>query len=74
MSASDDRADELQAQVDALRRQAVLEKDLLDAKQSGDKTAVREAAEALREARSLTRTEGVSVGGDAFVSNTSEEG
>lgn len=66
MSTSADRADELQAQVDALRRQAVLETDLLDAKASSDETAVREAANALRAARSLTRTEGVSVGGDAY--------
>ncbi|MEV0382395.1 hypothetical protein [Nonomuraea sp. NPDC050643] len=72
MSASDDRADELQAQVDALRRQAVLEKELLDAKASGDRTAIQEAAETLREARSQTRPKGMSVGGDAFVSNPEE--
>lgn len=73
---SADRAAELRAQADALDTLAQLEADLLNAKQSGDPDRIREAAEALREARSLTRTEGVSVGGDAFVSNTnsSEEG
>lgn len=71
---SADRAAELRAQADALEALAGLEQQLLDAKASGDQTAVREAAEALREARSLTRSEGVSVGGDAFISNGSEEG
>jgi len=72
MSSSADRADELQAQVDALRQQAALEKDLLDAKASGSPDEIRDAAEALRQVRSETRTEGVSVGGDAFISNPEE--
>jgi len=67
MSSSAERAAELRAQADALDTLGQLEADLLAAKESGDKGATREAAEALREARSLTRTEGVSVGGDAFI-------
>jgi hypothetical protein len=73
-SSSADRAAELRAQADALDTLAGLEADLLAAKDSGDKDAIRGAAEALHAARSLTRTEGVSVGGDAFVSNDTEEG
>ena len=69
-----DRAAELRAQADALEALGGLEADLLAAKASGDSTAVRETAEALREARSLTRSEGISVGGDAFISNANEEG
>jgi len=72
MSSSADRAAQLRAQAAALDALAGLEEDLLNAKASSDKEAVTAAAEALREARSLTRTEGVSVGGDAFVSNPEE--
>jgi hypothetical protein len=73
MSTSAERAAELRAQAEALDALAGLESDLLDAKASGDKASVRAAAEALRGARSEARTEGVSVGGDAFVM-TGEEG
>ncbi|TYB69717.1 hypothetical protein FXF51_06025 [Nonomuraea sp. PA05] len=73
MSSSAERAAELRAQADALDAMAGLENDLLAAKESGDKAAIREASLALREARSQTRTEGTTVGGDAFVSPTSEE-
>lgn len=69
-----DRAAELRAQADALEALGGLEADLLAAKASGDKTAIDEAANALRAARSLSRPEGVSVGGDAFVSDNAEEG
>ncbi|MEU6709984.1 hypothetical protein ABZ897_00780 [Nonomuraea sp. NPDC046802] len=74
MSSSAERAAELRAQADALDAMAGLETTLLDAKASGDKEAIREAAEALRAARSETRTEGFTVGGDAFVANSGEEG
>jgi hypothetical protein len=74
MSTSAERAAELRAQADSLDVLAPLEAGLLDAKESGDHDRIREAADALREARSVTRAEGVSVGGDAFVSNSSEEG
>lgn len=75
MTSSADRAAELRAQADALDTLAGLEADLLAAKASGDREAVRAASEALREARSLTRTDGTSVGGDAFVmTGTSVEG
>ncbi|MER7361918.1 hypothetical protein [Nonomuraea wenchangensis] len=70
---SADRAAELRAQADALDAVAGLENDLLAAKESGDPTAVREAAEALRAARAQTRDEGFGVGGDAFVSTDSSE-
>lgn len=69
---SADRAAELRAEADALDTLAQLEADLLDAKQSGDRAAIRAASEALREARSLTRSEGTTVGGDAFVVSTPE--
>ncbi|HEY9370041.1 hypothetical protein [Streptomyces sp.] len=73
MSSSAERAAQLRAEADALEAQAVLETALLDAKASGDRASIREAAEALRAARSETRTEGFTVGGDAFVANPGEE-
>lgn len=66
MSSSAERAAALRAEADALEALAGLETDLLTAKAAEDPDAVRAAAVALREARSVTRTEGVSVGGDAF--------
>lgn len=69
-----DRAVELRAQADALETLASLEADVLAAKRaynddpSPENRAAKQAAmEALREARALTRTEGVSVGGDAYI-------
>jgi hypothetical protein len=69
-----DLADELEAKAAALRAVGRLEADLAEAKAAytanpnGDTKAAKQAAmEAVREARSLTRPEGVSVGGDAFV-------
>ncbi|GAA2861600.1 hypothetical protein [Nonomuraea rubra] len=73
MSTSADRAADLRAQADALDALADLETRLLDAKQSGDPDAIREAAEGLRAARAEARPEGMAVGGDAFVSNADEE-
>lgn len=73
MSSSAERAAQLRAEADALEALAGLESNLLAAKESGDRDEISEAAQALRDARSLTRTEGVTVGGDAFVSNASEE-
>jgi hypothetical protein len=74
MSSSAERAAaELRARADALDAVAGLENNLLNAKASGDQNAIRDAAEALRLARSLARDEGFSVGGDAFVM-TDEEG
>lgn len=74
MSTSAERAAALRAEADALDALAVLETDLLAAKAAHaedpteeTKTAKQAASEALREARSLTRTEGVSVGGDAYI-------
>ncbi|MBN6054535.1 hypothetical protein JYK22_21515, partial [Nonomuraea sp. RK-328] len=71
---SSDRAAELRAQADALDTLASLEADLIAAKQAyadeptpENREAKQAAAVALREARSLTRTNGVSVGGDAYV-------
>ena len=74
MSSSADRATALRAEADALEALAGLEADLLSAKASGDRAAIDEAADALREARSQARPEGISVGGDAFVSNDTGEG
>lgn len=69
-----DRAAELRAQADALEALAGLEADLATTKAAYEATpteetkAAREAAmQALRDARALTRTDGVSVGGDAFI-------
>ena len=73
MSSSAERAAQLRAEADALEAQAVLETALLDAKASGDRASIREAAEALRAARSETRAEGFTVAGDAFVTNPGEE-
>lgn len=74
MSTSADRAAALRAEADALDALAVLETDLLAAKAAHAKDPTEEtkaaktaASLALREARSLTRSEGVSVGGDAYV-------
>lgn len=74
MSSSAERAAALRAEAEALDALAVLELDLLAAKSahaedaSGEtKTAKQAASEALRAARSLTRADGVSVGGDAFI-------
>ena len=75
MSTSSERAAELRRQADALDNIAHLEDELAAAKaayianpDSEDaKEAKNAAAEALRAARSETRTEGVSVGGDAYV-------
>lgn len=73
MSAAD-RAAELRAKADALDALARFETDLLAAKaaHAEDPTEETKAAKtaaslALLEARSLTRSEGVSVGGDAYV-------
>jgi hypothetical protein len=75
MSSSAKRAAaELRAQADALDALGGLEGDLIDAKQSGDSGRIREAADALREARSLIRDESTSVGGDAYVEHTGQEG
>lgn len=74
MSTSAERAADLRAEADALDALAGLETDLLAAKAAGDRDAIREAGVALREARSQVRPESVQVGGDAFVSNDSEEG
>lgn len=73
-SSAERRAAELRAQADALDALGGLEVDLIDAKQSGDQDRIREAAEALREARSAARDETTSVGGDAYVENTGQEG
>ncbi|MGS2645860.1 hypothetical protein [Streptosporangium sp. G12] len=74
-----DRADELQAQADALRELATLEDAYTEAMQAylDDRTdekweAKQAAAEALRAARAESRSEGVSVGGDAFLTNPDE--
>lgn len=67
MSTSAERAAELRAEADALEALSGLESTLLAAKASGDPAAVKDAAEALREARSVARSEGVSVGGDAYI-------
>lgn len=74
MSSSAERAAELRAQADALDAMAGLEEDLSAAKAAyyddpteENKAAKVAAALALREARSLTRSDGVSVGGDAYV-------
>jgi hypothetical protein len=73
MSSSAERAAQLRAEADALEALAGLESDLLAAKENGDQDEIREAAQALRDARSLTRSEGTTVGGDAYV-QTGEEG
>lgn len=69
-----DLAEELEARAAALRAEARLEDDLEAAKQayadnpSDDaKEAKQKAAEALRAARATRRSDGVVVGGDAFV-------
>lgn len=67
MSTSADRAIALRAEADALDALGLLETELLAAKNSGDLEAVRATSEALRQARSLTRTDGVSIGGDAYI-------
>lgn len=72
MSSSSERAAELRRQADALDSMAELEQSLLAAKESGDKAAIREASEVLRGARSQTRTEGTTVGGDAYVMTDGE--
>lgn len=76
---SADRAADLRAQADALEALAGLEADLLDAKQAyaddpteENKAAKTEAALKLRAARAATRPEGVTVGGDAYVTNDLE--
>ena len=69
---SADRAAELRAQADALDAVVGLEHRLLDAKASGDPAAIDDAAKELRNARQQIRTEGVSIGGDAFISNPEE--
>ncbi|OPG13641.1 hypothetical protein [Microbispora sp. GKU 823] len=68
-----DRVAELRAQADALEALAGLEADLAEAKAAYDanpneetKAARDQAMQALRDARALTRTDGVSVGGDAY--------
>lgn len=74
MSASADRAADLRTEADALDSLADLEADLLAAKDAYNSAPTEEnraarqaAAEALRRARAETRTEGVTVGGDAFI-------
>ena len=76
---SADRAAELRAQADALDDLARLETDLLAAKAAYDddpseqtKAAKTDAAQALREARSEARSEGVQVGGDAYLTPDDE--
>ncbi|WP_433364085.1 hypothetical protein [Streptosporangium sp. CA-115845] len=71
---SADRAAALRAQADALDELGRLETELLAAKAAYDddpsdenKAAKTDAAHALREARSDTRSEGVQVGGDAYL-------
>ena len=73
MSASD-RAAVLEAELEALKVEAALEADLLAAKSACAEdpspqayAAKQEVARALRAHRAANRTEGVSVGGDAFV-------
>lgn len=72
MTSSSERAAELRRQADALDDIGRLEDELVAAKESGDRSRIREAANALREARSLTRDEATSVGGDAYVENGQE--
>ncbi|MEU7831366.1 MULTISPECIES: hypothetical protein [unclassified Nonomuraea] len=69
-----DLAEELEARAAALRAEARLEDDLEAAKQEyanspteQTRAAKQTAAEALRAARAERRSEGVVVGGDAFV-------
>lgn len=69
-----DLADELQAQADALRAEGRLEAALIAARAAceSDRTpanlaTAQEAAEALRAARAARRSEGVTVGGDAYI-------
>ncbi|TDD54572.1 hypothetical protein E1286_05110 [Nonomuraea terrae] len=71
---SAERAADLRAQADALDALASLEAELTAAKAAYTANpnpetlaAKRAAMDNIREARSLTRTEGVSVGGDAYV-------
>ncbi|MGI5274746.1 hypothetical protein ACQEUU_37315 [Nonomuraea sp. CA-218870] len=67
-------AEELEARAAALRDEERLKDDLKAAKQAyadnptdETKTAKQAAMEALRDCRSRARTEGVTVGGDAYV-------
>lgn len=73
MSTSE-RADELQAQADALRAVGRLEDALIAARSIYDRgrtpenlAVAQQAAVELRAARAASRTEGVTVGGDAYV-------
>lgn len=72
MTSSSERAAELRRQADALDNIGQLEDELVAAKQSGDPARIREAAKALREARSLARDKSMTVGGDAYPENGQE--
>ncbi len=69
-----DRAAQLRAQADALESQAGLEQKLEAAKRAyadnpneETRAAKQEAAQALRDARQAERSEGTTVGGDAYI-------